>query len=168
VSLLRSPINMEIIPHLRDLRAAIVQRPLARCGLVVPRARAAHIRRGAVLGAESFFESGERVRGAVGRDDGGVGEPFEGVEAAVVHYDGFEEVDDFFVFGIFGAVAGDVEGREAGGVFGEFVLGRIVRCVDLASSWLVNKRMFVRLTPQRSWLGEFCAIQYVFMYSRRS
>jgi hypothetical protein len=65
VSLLRPPINMEIIPHLRDLRAAIVQRPLARYGLVVPRARAADIRRGAVLGAESFFESGERVRGAV-------------------------------------------------------------------------------------------------------
>jgi len=36
--------------------------------------------------------------------------------------DGLEEVDHFGVLGVFGAVAGDVEGGEAGGVFGEFVL----------------------------------------------
>jgi hypothetical protein len=60
-----------------------------------------------------------------------VGQPFEGVQAAVVHDDRFEEVEDFFVFGVFGAVAGDVEGGEAGGVFGELVLWRFVRFVGL-------------------------------------
>lgn len=49
-------------------------------------------------------------------------EPLVGVEAAVVADDGLEEVDHFGVLGVFGAVAGDVEGGEAGGVFGEFVL----------------------------------------------
>ena len=28
--------------------------------------------------------------------------------------------------------------------------------------------LVLRLTAQRSWFGEFCAIQYLFMYSRRS
>jgi hypothetical protein len=38
------------------------------------------------------------------------------------------------VFGVFGAVAGDVEGGEAGGVFGEFVLGRLLDLLGLVSS----------------------------------
>jgi hypothetical protein len=51
-----------------------------------------------------------------------VREPLESVEAGVVEDDGVEEVDDFFVLNVLGAVAGEVEGGEAGCVFGEFVL----------------------------------------------
>jgi hypothetical protein len=122
VPILRPSIDMEIIPHLAHLRAAIVQRPLAGGRLVVPGPRAADERRGAVLGAQSFFDVRDGVGGGVGGRDAVGGEPLEGVQAAVVEDDGVEEVDDFFVLDVFGAVAGEVEGGEASGVFGEFVL----------------------------------------------
>lgn len=113
---------MEVIPHLAHLRAAIVQRALAGGSLVVPRPGAADERRGAVLGAQSGFDGGHGVGGGVGGGDAVRGEPFEGVEAAVVEDDRVEEVDHFFVLHVLRAVAGEVEGGEAGGVFGEFVL----------------------------------------------
>jgi hypothetical protein len=79
------------------------------------------------------------------------------------------------VFGVFGAVAGDVEGGEAGGVFGELVLWGLLDLLGLVPSSSSSSSLALYgigvghgLTPQRSWLGEFCAIQYVFMYSRRS
>lgn len=40
--------------------------------------------------------------------------------------------------------------------------------VSVLESFLGGFSLGSQLTPQRSWLGEFCAIQYVFMYSRRS
>jgi hypothetical protein len=124
LALLGPPINVEVVPHLRHLRAAIIQRSLARGSLVVPRARASHIRRGAVLGTESLLKVGESVGSGVRGDDVVVGEPLEGVQAAVVHDDGFEKVNHFFVFDVLRAVAGDVEGGKAGGVLGELVLGK--------------------------------------------
>jgi hypothetical protein len=113
---------MEVIPHLAHLRAAVIQRPFTSGRLVEPRPRAADERRGAIFGAESGFDVGYGVGGGVGGGDAVGGEPFEGVEAAVVEDDGVEEVDDFGVLDVLRAVAGEVEGREAGGVFGEFVL----------------------------------------------
>lgn len=122
VALLRPSVDVEVVPHLRNLCATVVQRSLAMEGLVVARTRAADVRSGAVLCAKSLFEVREGVGGAVGGDDVGVGEPLVGVQTAVVHDDRLEEVDHFFVLDVLGAVAGDVEGGEAGGVLGEFVL----------------------------------------------
>jgi len=113
---------MEIIPHFRDLRAAVVQRAFARGCLVVPRARAADERRGAVFGAEGVFEGRQGVGCGVGGRDAVGREPGEGVQPAVVEDGGLEVVDDFGVLDVLRAVAGDVEGGEAGGVFGELVL----------------------------------------------
>ena len=39
-----------------------------------------------------------------------IGEPLEGVQAAVVEDDGLEEVDDLFVLSVLGAIARDIEG----------------------------------------------------------
>lgn len=79
VALLRPSVDMEVVPHLGNLCAAVVQRSLALSSLVVARTRAAHVRSGAVLCAESLFEVREGVGGAVGGDDVGVGEPLVGV-----------------------------------------------------------------------------------------
>lgn len=122
VPILRPTIHMEVIPHLAHLRAAVIQRPFTGGSLVVPRSRASDERRGAVLGAESGLDVRDGVGGGVGGRDAVVREPFEGVKTAVVEDDGVEEVDDFLVLHVLRAVAGDVEGGEAGGVFGEFVL----------------------------------------------
>jgi len=122
LTVLRPPINMEIIPHLGDLCTAIVQRPFARGRLVVPGPGAADERRGAVLGLESFLESGQGVSRGVGGGDVVGRKPLKGVEAAVVQDHGLEEVDDFGMADVLGAVARDVERGEAGGVFGELVL----------------------------------------------
>ena len=122
LTLLRPPFNMEVIPHLGDLRAPGVRRARARGRFVVARAGAADVRRGAVLGREGGFEGGQRVFRAVGGRDAVRGEPGEGRQAGVVHDRRGEEVDDFLVFDVRGAVAGDVEGGEAGGVLGELVL----------------------------------------------
>ena len=122
VPILRPSIHMEIIPHLAHLRAAIIQRPFAGGRLVVPRPGAADERRGAVLCAQSFFDVRDGVGRGVGGGDAVSGEPLEGVEAAVVENYRVEEVDDFGVLDVLGAVAGEVEGGEAGCVFGEFVL----------------------------------------------
>lgn len=113
---------MEIVPHLRDLRAAVVQRSLARRSLVVSCAGTANVRRSTVFGAQSFLEVREGVGSAVGRNDVVVGEPLEGVQAAVVEDDGLEEVDHLFVLGVLGTVAGNIEGGEAGGMLAELVL----------------------------------------------
>jgi len=89
-----------------------------------------------------------------------VGEPLVGVQAAVVEDGGLEEVDHVFVLDVLWAIAGDIEGREACGVLGELVLWSCQLCL----TFLLHARLQERqLTPQRSWFGEFCAIQYVFM-----
>lgn len=124
VALLRPAIDMEIIPHLRDLRASVIQQARALGRLVVPRARAAHVRRSAVLGFQRCFEVCEGVGGAVGGRDVVLGQPGEGRQAGVVHDRRLEEVDDFLVLAVMRAVAGDVEGGEAGRVLGELVLER--------------------------------------------
>jgi hypothetical protein len=122
LSFLGSTCHCEVVPHLRHLCAAVVQRSLARCGLVVSCARAANVRRSAVLGAQSFLKVGEGVGCAVGGDDVGIREPLVGVQAAVVEDDGLEEVDYLFVLSVLGAIAGDIEGGEACSVLGELVL----------------------------------------------
>ena len=110
VSILGLPQSVKVIPHLRDLRAAVVQGSLARRSLVVSCAGAANVRRRAVLGAKSLLEVGEGVGGAVGWNDIVIGEPLEGVQAAVMEDHSLEEVDHLFVLGVLGAIAGDVEG----------------------------------------------------------
>jgi len=153
VPILRPSINMEIIPHLAHLRAAIVQRPLAGGRLVVPRPRAADERRGAVLFTQSFFDVRDGVGGGVGGGDSVGGEPFKGVQAAVVEDDGVEEVDDFFVLDVLGTVAGEVEGGEAGGVFGEFVLFGNSLSISCFFAW--GKPVFCNLLPRGLGLESF-------------
>ena len=111
-----------VIPHLRDLSAAVIQRSLAHRSLIVPCAGAANVRRGAVLGAQSFLEVGEGVCGAVGWDDVVVGEPLVSVQAIVIHDHRLEELNDVLVFGVLWAVAGDVKCGKASGMLGELVL----------------------------------------------
>jgi hypothetical protein len=144
---------MEIIPHLAHLRAAIIQRPLARGRLVVPRPGAADERRGAVLGAQSFFDVRDGVGCGVGGGDAVSGEPLEGAEAAVVEDYRVEEVDDFFVLDVLGAVAGEVEGGEAGCVFGEFVL--LVQVVRLLAFAWGNRCCLCNLRPRGLGSGSF-------------
>jgi len=122
VSFLGSSIHVEVVPHLGNLRAAVIQRPFARRSLVVPRSGAANVRCSAVFGAESFLEVRESVGGAVGGNDVAAGKPLVGVETAVIENHGLEKVDHFFVFSVLWPIAGDVEGREACCVLGELVL----------------------------------------------
>lgn len=53
-------------------------------------------------------------------------EPAEGWHLLVELDGGFEEINDFFVLAIFGPVAGDVEGRIASRMLGEFVRPEVV------------------------------------------
>ena len=165
VSFLGSSIHVEVVPHLGNLRAAVIQRPFACRSLIVSGSRAANVRCSAVFGAESFLEIRESVGGAVGGNDVVASKPLVGVETAVIENHGLEKVDHFFVFSVLRAIAGDVEGRKACCVLGELVLSL---CQLWSAIVLRGYQEGLWLTPQRSWFGEFCAIQYVFMYSSRS
>lgn len=125
-AILRPAVDIKVIPHLRQLGAAVVRRALTLGSLVVARTGAADVRFGAVLGAQRGFDVAERVSRGVGGCDVVFGEPVEGGQTAVVENDRFEEFDHFFVLGVLRAVAGDVERGEAGGVLGEFVLRKIM------------------------------------------
>jgi hypothetical protein len=74
-----------------------------------------------VLLRQRILEIRVRVRGAVGGDDVLRFQPLVGREALVVFNRGGEEVDDFLMLAVEGAVAGDVEGAEARGVLAELV-----------------------------------------------
>ena len=74
-----------------------------------------------MLLGQRVLEVRVRVGGAVGGDDVLCLEPFVGREALVVLDRGGEEVDDFLVFAVQRAVAGDVEGAVARGVLAKLV-----------------------------------------------
>ena len=87
-------------------------------------------------------------------------EPLEGRHFLVVLDCCLEEVNDFLVLLVGGAVARGVKGRETGGVFAEFVTPEPwIKLVDLGMDEEGETY------PALSW---FWAIQYVFMYSKRS
>lgn len=112
---------MAVIPSLTQPRPPIIQRPDSRRRLVEPRPGASHIRRCSVSLCQRALDVRQRVGRAVRRRDGRVGKPVVGRQAAVEEDGGLEEVNDICVRGVGRAVAGDVEGREAGRVLGELV-----------------------------------------------
>lgn len=89
---------MVVVPHLVELRAAVVARPLAGLCLVVLGAAAADVGDDAVAVGQRGFNVGKRVGGPVGRMDVGVGEPAPGGEGLVVGDDGLEELEEVVVF----------------------------------------------------------------------
>jgi hypothetical protein len=74
-----------------------------------------------MLFRQHVHDVGIAVLRGIARGDLRFSKPVKRRNALVVRNRGFEEVDYFFVFGVLWAVAGRVEGREAGGVFAEFV-----------------------------------------------
>lgn len=112
---------MAVIPRLAQLRAPIIRRTVPSRRLIEPRPGAPDVRLSPVRIRQRILDVGERVGGAVGRRDAGVGEPGESGQAPVEEDGGLEEVDDVFVRLVARAVAGEVEGREAGRVLGELV-----------------------------------------------
>ena len=114
-------INMVIIPHLRQNRPSTISGTIARCSLIVPRARAADIWDCAEALSKRRLQVGQGVPGGVAGTDILGGQPTVGRKLHVVHDGSLEEVHHVFVLAVLGSVTGHVEGRETGGVFGEFV-----------------------------------------------
>lgn len=126
MQVLRSSQHMHIIPHLRQHRKPVILRALSGFRLIEPRARATEVRRSARLPPQRVLDVLERVAGRVRGPDPRPRQPVIGRVATEVGYDRGEVVEDVFVLDPLGAVAGKVEGREAGGVLGEFVGPEVV------------------------------------------
>jgi len=153
---------MEVIPNLTDLGPAIIRRVCPRSRAVVARPAAANVRQGTVTSRQGALEVDERVRSRVAGCDAGVGEEPPGGQAAVVKDGRLEKVDDFLVRDVVGAVAGDVKGGEAGGVFAELVgpeVGVWRALVDPVSV-CVNGVLVPELLS-RSWCCSFCVPVHV-------
>lgn len=112
---------MAIIPRLAQPRPSVIGRPVSGRSLIEPWPGAAHVRHRAIRVRQCVLEVRQRVGGGVGRRDAGVGEPGVGGQAAVEKDGRLEEVEDVNVRLVGGAVAGQVEGGEAGRVLGELV-----------------------------------------------
>jgi len=112
---------MLIVPDLTDDGATVVGAVLAGGGGVVLGTTASNIGGGAILLGQLALNVGQCVLGCVGWGDIDFVQPLPGRETAVVFDCGLVELDDLLVLDIVGAVAGDVEGRVASVVLGEFV-----------------------------------------------
>lgn len=112
---------MAVVPHLTDHGPPAVGAALAGLGGVVPRAAAADVRGGAVLFGQLVLDSRQRVLGLVAGGDLRLGQPVVRRETSVELDGGLEEIDHLLVLFVLGPVAGDVKGRVASGVLGEFV-----------------------------------------------
>lgn len=120
-TLLRSPKNVVIVPHFGHDGLAVVERPFARSGLVVPGSAAADVRKSAKLALQRLLEVFQRVRSFVGRLDTTVCEPIVGRQTDEVLDGRLEEVHDLLVLPVLRAVAFGVEGGIAGSVLRELV-----------------------------------------------
>ncbi|KAH0373682.1 ribonuclease T2, partial [Aureobasidium melanogenum] len=74
-------------------------------GLVVSRTTAANVGQSTVASGKGILELTDRVCGSVARLDAGVVQPSPGRKTTVVKDGGLEELDDFLVLDVFGAVA---------------------------------------------------------------
>lgn len=95
---------MGVVPHLVQLRATVVMRPLAGLCLVVSGAAAADVGDDAVAMGQRGLDVGKRVRGFVRRMDVGSGEPAPGGESLVVGDDGLVELEEVVVFASLGSL----------------------------------------------------------------
>lgn len=111
---LGSAIDVVVIPHLVQLRAAVVTRPLAGLCLVVLGTATAEIGNDAVLAGQRSLNVGKRVGGPVGGVDVGGGEPAPGGEGLVVGDDGLEELKEVVVFAGFGSLQNTIVSYSAG------------------------------------------------------
>ena len=104
-----------------EVDVSVIRAALSGLSGVVARSRAPNEWQPTVLLLQHLCNLLVRVCRLVGWLDVCGLEPLEGRHFLVVLDCGFEEIDDLFVLLVGRAVAGGVEGREAGGVFGEFV-----------------------------------------------
>jgi hypothetical protein len=104
-----------------EVDVSVIRAALSGLGGVVARARAPDKWQPTVFLLQHLCNLLVRVRRLVGRLDICGLEPFEGRHFLVVLDCCLEEIDNFFMLLVGRAVAGGVEGRETGGVFGEFV-----------------------------------------------
>lgn len=121
---------MHIIPRLGQHGKPIILGALSSLRLVEPRPRTPKVRRGAGLAPQRALDVLKRVAGRVRGPDPSPRQPVVGRIAAEVGHGRGEVVEDVFVFHPLGAVAGEIEGGEAGGVLGElmgpkFVVGSV-------------------------------------------
>ena len=112
---------MVVVPQLIQVGGAVIKRPLAGRGLVVARARTAHIRHRAVGLRQGSLDVGEGVRGRVAGHDALVREPDVRGQALVVPNRRLVELDHVLMLDVLGAVARHVESRVARAVLGELV-----------------------------------------------
>lgn len=105
---------MVVVPHLVELRAAVVTRPLAGLCLVVLGTAAAEVGHDAVLAAQRGLNVGKRVGGPVGGVDVGGGEPAPGGEGLVVGDDGLEELEEVVVLAGLGSLCDAIVSWGAG------------------------------------------------------
>lgn len=112
---------MVIVPNLTDNGSARVILPLTGLSGIVPRTRATNIRLRARLFRQRLLNIRERVSSPIARHDLSFIQPLPGGIALVVFNGGLKEIHHILVFDVLRAVAGDVEGREAGRVLAEFM-----------------------------------------------
>ena len=84
VALLRTSVDMEVVPHLGQLGAAIVSRARTSSSLVVAWAGAPDVRRGSVLCSEGSLNVRYAICGGVGGRNVMRGEPGEAWQPTVV------------------------------------------------------------------------------------
>lgn len=124
LAVLRATIAVEVVPDLAHVCVASVGAVsgTAGSGGIVSGTGAANVWCCAIALGKSSLHIAEGVGGGVGGTDTGGREPAVGWQAAVVEDGGLEEVDEIIVLrGDIGAIAGRIEGAEAGCVLGEFV-----------------------------------------------
>lgn len=124
---------MEVVPNLGDVSSAIVHRASTSGSLVISRTAAANVRQSTVASGEGVLELAEGVCGSVAGLDAGVVQPAPGRKTTVVKNGGLEELDDFLMLDVFGAVTRHVEGGEAGSVLAELVSPKVAGFVSAES-----------------------------------
>ena len=142
---LRTAIDIIVVPDLAELGLAGVLGTLASLGLVVRKAGAANVRDGAVLLLQSTLDVSKGVGGAVGGLDAGVREPGEGGQVVPVLDDGLEELEEVVVLVVLGAETLGLEGAVAGGVLGELVAPELPVGLVLGDPVLVHEGQEVQL-----------------------
>jgi hypothetical protein len=117
---------VEVVPSLGYLSSAIVGGASTSSSLVVSGTAAADVGQSTVSLGKSVLELADGVGGSVARYDASLVQPAPSRETAVVENGCLEELNDFFVFSVFRAIARHVEGGEASSVLAELVLVKLV------------------------------------------
>lgn len=164
LEVLRAAKHMHVVPDLAQNRPASVAGVAvpASLRLVVPRTTAANVWNGSVHGGERVLNVYEVVSRAIVWCNAVLLQELEGWELLVVSDCCLKEIDDLLVLLILWAIAGNVEGGVAGGVFAELMAPE----VGIGASSTLNVSGSV--PKHRNSLSTYCEIQYLFIQASKS